>query len=85
MALAAKQVHAPVLSFFVREAWPSGTTGTTLTHGLLHAGQTLTLTSEMDGSGLVFGDGIESDRLDFTWGSQLTIAVAASSLAWVAG
>ena len=77
--------HAPVLSFFVREAWPSGTTGTTLTHGLLHAGQTLTLTSEMDGSGLVFGDGIESDRLDFTWGSQLTIAVAASSLAWVAG
>lgn len=69
----------PSLAFFVREAWPSPTTGTTLTHGRIEPGQALELTSELD-EGVVFGDGIEADRLAFRWGVRARISVAEQRL-----
>jgi hypothetical protein len=64
----------PVLCWFVREAWPSPATGTTLTEGLLAGDQVLTMTAESDL--VVFGDGIESDQLSLTWGQRLDIRAA---------
>jgi NAD kinase len=72
----------PRLAFFVREAWPSPITGTELTSGLIQAGETLEITSELD-EGVIFGDGIESDRLDFRWGLRAQIRVATRQLALV--
>ena len=40
--------------------------------------------SELDEGGVVFGDGIESDRVDFGWGIQATIRVARERLRLVA-
>ena len=57
--------------FLVREAFPSRATGTDLTGGRLE-GSHLRLVSEMD-TGVIFADGIESDRLGFGWGQQVEI------------
>jgi len=60
------------LAWFVREAWPSPTTGIGLTSGCLQPGEQLTLRVESDEL-IVFGDGIESDFLRLTWGQSVTI------------
>lgn len=64
------------LVFLVREAWPSPTTGTDLTDGPLDKSTPLQVTSQMNEDGVLFGDGIESDRLNFTWGQRATLTVA---------
>jgi NAD kinase len=66
----------PALAFFVREAWPSVTSGATLTEGRLDAGASLAVTSEMNQGGTIFGDGIEEDRLEFAFGRRATVAVS---------
>jgi hypothetical protein len=63
------------LCWFVREAWPSATTGATLTAGLLGQGEALRITARSDHL-VVFGDGIEHDRLDLTWGQEATVTVS---------
>ena len=75
---------ADELAWFVREAWESPTTGATLTAGLLGAGESITVASELGGDGVVFGDGIESDRLALDWGQRVTIAAAERRLRLVA-
>lgn len=74
---------ASALAWFVREAWASPTTHTTLTGGLLDAAATLGVTN-FGGDGVVFGDGIESDRLELDWGQRVTIRAAERRLRLVA-
>ncbi|MFE6668239.1 hypothetical protein ACFVFH_32380 [Streptomyces sp. NPDC057697] len=69
----------PRLLWFVREAWPSPATGTSLVAGELASGQGLRLTAESDRL-VVFGDGMESDALELTWGQTVRLAVSATSL-----
>jgi hypothetical protein len=71
------------LAYFVREAWPSPATGTTLVRGRLGSEQApaLRVTSEMGDGGVVFGDGIEEDRLSIGWGVRVRIGIARRTLA----
>ncbi|MES9508930.1 hypothetical protein ABWJ92_21355 [Streptomyces sp. NPDC000609] len=69
----------PRLLWFVREAWPSPATGTSLVAGELGSGQGLRLTVESDRV-VVFGDGMESDALELTWGQTVRLAISATSL-----
>lgn len=73
------------LLFLVREAWPSPSTGTELTMGRVGAmaGVHLTITSEMDEGGVIFGDGIEGDFVEFGFGTIAEIAPAPEGLALV--
>ncbi len=75
-ALVMPAPSAPSLAFFVREAWPSRFTQAGLTEGTLSPGTALEVTSEMNEDGVLFGDGIEADRLEFTWGMRVVIRAA---------
>ncbi|MFF8837285.1 hypothetical protein [Streptomyces sp. NPDC015130] len=78
-ALALPAPADPRLAWFVREAWPSPTTGTSRVEGLLDAGQGLRLTVESDRL-VAFGDGVESDALHLTWGQTVRLAAAEARL-----
>lgn len=67
------------LAWFVREAWPSPATGTSLTEGSLTAGDVLQVTAESDHL-VLFGDGVESDTVPLTWGQTARVRLAARSL-----
>jgi NAD kinase len=74
--------ESPNLAWFVREAWPSPTTGAQLTAGTIAPGQSLQLqvhSEEMT----IFGDGIESDHLSPTWGQTITVTLSPKKLALV--
>ncbi len=70
----------PRLAWFVREPFPSVVTGTELDFGVLDRGTKLWLYSEMSAGGVVFADGIESDRLEFLTSHRLEIGLAAEAL-----
>jgi NAD kinase len=69
----------PLLTLFVREAWPSVDTGASLTEAIVGA-DPVGVTSLMETGGVVFGDGIESDRLDFPWGARVEVGVSDRAL-----
>ncbi|MGC5341772.1 hypothetical protein [Streptomyces sp. DT171] len=69
----------PRLLWFVREAWPSPTTGTSLVAGELTTGQHLRITVESDRV-VAFGDGMESDALELTWGQSVRLGIAGTAL-----
>jgi len=72
----------PRLTWFVREAWPSATTGTHRTEGQLAAGQSLTL-SVMSDQLVLFGDGMESDAVGLSSGQVATVSLASRTLSLV--
>ena len=76
--------EAPSLVFFVREAFPSISTGTDITEGRLGDDGALTITSEMNDGGVIFGDGIEEDRIEFDWGMTARVGVSSRCLRLVA-
>ncbi|MEU9736317.1 hypothetical protein [Streptomyces sp. NPDC048002] len=63
------------LLWFVREAWPSPATGTSLVAGELTGPARLTLTVESERL-VAFGDGMESDALELTWGQSVRVGVS---------
>jgi NAD kinase len=79
-SLAMPEPGEPALAFFVREAWPSVATGASLTEGRIESDAALFVSSEMNEGGVVFGDGIETDRLEFGWGRRLEVRVAPERL-----
>ncbi|MGH3659655.1 MAG: hypothetical protein ACRDUA_23655, partial [Micromonosporaceae bacterium] len=91
-SLAAQRTGAPplpapeadTLCWFVREAWPSPATGTTLTAGTLGAAESLELTCESERL-VAFADGLESDHVPLVWGQRLTLGVAGRRLRLVVG
>jgi len=70
------------LAWFVREAWPSPHTGTNCTEGILGEGEELSLVVGSE-SLVLFGDGIESDRLTLTWGQSVRVSRAPRALSLV--
>jgi NAD kinase len=73
------------LAFFVREAFPGSGFEVALTDGLLERGSELVIASEMNDGGVVFGDGIEDDRIDFSYGTHVTLRRASEHLRVVVG
>lgn len=67
---------ADFLHYFVREPFPSRTTGATLVAGHISAAAPMTLVSEMAEHGVIFSDGIEADFLEFNAGTRATISIA---------
>lgn len=82
-ALVLPSPDAGALAWFVREPWPSPSTGADLTAGVLAAQDDLIVRVESD-SLVVFGDGVESDRLTLAWGQELRIQRSARVLRTVA-
>ncbi|GAB3451234.1 hypothetical protein AB1207_03535 [Kineococcus endophyticus] len=67
------------LAWFVREAWPSRTTGADLVAGAVRD-EPLTLDVLSDEL-VVFGDGLEDDRLTVSRGQRITVTVSPRRLA----
>jgi hypothetical protein len=61
------------LAWFVREPFPSVATGTTLDFGKVAPESPLEIVSEMSEGGVLFADGIETDRVEFASGQSVTI------------
>ncbi|MFI1166603.1 hypothetical protein ACH4UM_24110 [Streptomyces sp. NPDC020801] len=67
------------LLWFVREAWPSPATGTSLVAGELPASASLRLTVESERL-IAFGDGMETDAVELTWGQTVRVGVCGERL-----
>jgi NAD kinase len=77
----------PRLVFFVREAFPSRASATALTEGSIvepggdgDGSDALEVVSQMNEGGVIFGDGMEEDRIRFDWGRRATVRIAKEQL-----
>ncbi|MEJ1969210.1 MAG: hypothetical protein WDN03_11350 [Rhizomicrobium sp.] len=68
------------LAFFVREPFPSVSSGTSVRAGKFDAQNPLRVTSRMNEGGVVFADGIEQDHLNFDWGRTVQVSVSSRRL-----
>jgi len=76
LELALPAVDEPRLAWFVREPWPSVSTAASLDVGSVDANSPLSIASEMSEGGVIFADGIESDRIDFVSGRRVQLRIA---------
>ncbi|RJF86817.1 sugar kinase [Oleomonas cavernae] len=67
---------APHLHYYVREPYPSRTTGADIVIGRVTAGDRLSIVSQMPENGVIFSDGIENDYIEFGSGVEASIRVA---------
>ena len=67
---------ADFLHYFVREPFPSRTTGASIVSGKIVKDAPLAIVSEMPENGVIFSDGVEADFLEFHAGSRATIGIA---------
>lgn len=68
------------LAFLVREPFESIVSGVSLAAGRIGPGSVLRAVSEMDAGGVIFGDGIEADRIEFGYGMRAEVKVAEEKL-----
>lgn len=64
------------LAFFVREAFPSISTGTSIRLGKIDNSNPIRVTSRMNEGGVIFADGIETDHIGFDWGRIIQVSVS---------
>jgi hypothetical protein len=72
------------LVFFSREPWASLATGVELEEGQIDRSNSLIVRSEMEHSGVLFGDGIEADIIDFGWGRTAELMLSERRLSLIA-
>ena len=70
----------PALAYFVREAFPSVSTGTSIRAGKIGNDMPIHVTSRMNEGGVIFADGIEQDHLNFDWGRITQVSIAKRQL-----
>ena len=58
---------------------------TTIGLQFIPAGRSVDIVSEMDGAGVLFGDGIETDRIEFSWGRKVSLHAAPTRLRLLCG
>ena len=68
--------EAPYLLFTVREPFVSRVSSAELVYGRIAAGETLEVVSRMPQGGVIFGDGVERDFLEFNSGAVARIGVS---------
>ena len=68
------------LRFAVREPFPSKTSAAGLVCGWVGPGDELVVTSQMPQGGVIFGDGVEADGLEFVSGTVATVTVSDRAL-----
>ena len=68
----------------MREAWPGPGCDVELVEGAIEPGRCLRITSRMGEGGVVFGDGIEADRIDLRWGQSIEVRRSERTLNLVA-
>jgi NAD kinase len=68
------------LAFFVREAFPSISTGTSIRSGKIDNSSPIRVISRMNDGGVIFADGIEQDHLGFDWGRMIQVSVSSRRL-----
>jgi hypothetical protein len=67
---------ADYLHYFVREPFPSRTTGCSIVIGRIPQSEEMVLVSQMPEHGVIFSDGLETDFLEFSSGTKATITIA---------
>jgi hypothetical protein len=68
--------EADWLCYSVREPFESRVSSAGLVFGRIEAGQTLEVTSQMPQNGVIFGDGVEDDFLEFNSGRIAQVGLA---------
>lgn len=72
--------QVPCLTWFVREPFPSVSSGTKMQQGHIPRPTSLQVISEMGEDGVIFADGIEGDYLEFVTGQSVVITLDEDSL-----
>ncbi len=65
-----------MLTFSVREPFPSRNTGTNIVFGRVTPQRPLTIVSQMGENGVIFSDGIENDFIEFNSGMEAVVSIA---------